>query len=111
MNNINCKYCFEKNCICIWVKCSECGNRIPESNAMEYRGRIWCEDHNFEEQVAKRDFERKEVMETTEAAVNSQRKGEFVNNRGKYHLGNIAADGLPIIHIKENFALRKYEGR
>lgn len=48
-------------------------------------------------------------METTEHAVSSQRKGEFVNNRGKYHLGNVSSDGLPIVKVKEPQALKDYE--
>ena len=40
-------------------------------------------------------------MQEVEASVHSQRAGEFVNNRGKYHLGNVATDGLPVVPIKE----------
>jgi hypothetical protein len=108
---MNCPYCFElkKNCICSWHICAECGKKIPESHAMEYRGRVVCEEHDFEEQVAKREAERHRVMETTNASVISQRNGEFMNNRGKYHTNNVATDGLPIIKIKEPLALKNYE--
>lgn len=112
MKEQHCPYCFEevKNCVCEWVKCDVCGKRIPTSHASEYRGRIWCEDkHDFDEQVAKRDNERKEVMDITNASVSSQRKGEFINNRSKYHIGNVASDGLPIIKVKEPLALKNYE--
>jgi len=36
-------------------------------------------------------------------------KGEFVNNRSKYHLGNVAFDGLPIMKVKEPQILQNYE--
>lgn len=114
MKKENCQYCFEeeKNCVCHWNTCAECGKRIPDSHASEYRGRIWCEsEHDLDEQVAKRDGERQEVMAVTNASVESQRKGEFVNNRQKYHLGNVAQDGLPIIKVREPEILKKYESR
>lgn len=109
-----CEYCFEKarNCVCTWTRCHECGKRIPESHASEYRGRVWCEtEHDFDEQVAKRDLERHEVMTETEASIRSQRIGEFINKRDKYQLGNFAPDGLPRIKVKEPQRLQEYEGR
>jgi len=108
-----CQYCFQekRNCVCVWKKCAQCGKSIPESHAYEYRGRIFCEHHDFEEQVSKRDAEREEVMRIVSASTESQRRGEFVNNRGKYHLENVAADGLPIMKIKEPQILKGYEGR
>jgi hypothetical protein len=114
VNDGHCEYCFEKrrNCVCVWTKCADCGKRIPESLASEYRGRVWCEEaHDFDEQVAKRDHERAEAMQEVEASINSQRKGEFINNRGKYHSGNVASDGLPVIKVKEPLRLQEYEGR
>jgi hypothetical protein len=107
-----CEYCFEqiKNCVCSWTRCDECGKRIPESHASEYRGRVWCSDmHDFEEQVSKRDFERQEVMHEINASARSQRVGEFSSNRDKYHLANVAPDGLPRIKVKEPQRLRDYE--
>ena len=108
-----CGYCFEKlnNCVCFFVKCSECGKRIPESEAMEYRGRIWCDDHDFEEQISKREEERQRAIEITNASVSSQRKGEFINNTEKYSTHNVASDGLPIIKVNEPQILKEYEGR
>lgn len=109
-----CNYCFESesDCVCHWNTCAECGKRIPDSHASEYRGRVWCGGkHDFDEQVAKRDYERNEVMEEINASVKSQRTGEFINNRSKYHLGNVANDGLPIMQIKEPQRLKDYEGR
>lgn len=109
-NKPTCPYCFEflKDCICVWHTCAECGKRIPESHAMEYRGRVVCEEHDFDEQVSKRDAERQRVMETTNASIASQRRGEFVNNKNN----NIfASDGLPIIKPTEPQILKEYEGR
>lgn len=108
----NCEFCFEliNNCICIFHKCAECGEKIPESHASEYRGRIWCEDkHDFDEQIAKRDFQRQEVMKIVDASTQSQRNAEFKNNPGKYDLHNVAEDGLPIMKVKEPYALKEYE--
>lgn len=110
----NCEHCFEKtqNCICVWATCAECQKRIPESMASEYRGRIWCEQgHDSEEQVAKREYERDEVMKVTNASILSQRNGEFINNPKKYNIGNVASDGLPIMKINEPQVLKDYEGR
>jgi hypothetical protein len=71
---------------------------------------VWCEDaHDFEEQIAKRDHQRREVMREVEASVRSQRAGEFVNNRNKYRPGNVASDGLPIVRVKEPQRLKDYE--
>jgi hypothetical protein len=114
MSNGNCEFCFEKarDCICVWTKCHQCGRRIPESHASEYRGRVWCEEaHDFDEQVSKRDYERAEVIQETKASVKSQRIGEFVHNRGKYHLDNVASDGLPTLKVREPHRLQEYEGR
>ena len=93
------------------------GRLLPTLRGLTKRGqrvsgRVWCEDaHDFDERVTKRDHQRQEVMEEVEASVHSQRAGAFVNNRGKYHLGNVAADGLPVVPIKEPQRLRDYEGR
>lgn len=106
-----CEFCFEKKCICIFVTCAECKAKIPECNAYQYRGRISCGSHDFDEQVEKRDYERKQVMEVTEESVKSQRNGEFRNNRSKYNIKNVASDGLPICEIKEPQILKDYEGR
>jgi len=113
MKNYKCEFCFEKekDCVCIWTSCFECKKRIPTSHASEYRGRVWCEDeHDFDEQVAKRDFERKEVMEETNAAIQSQAIGEWHNGGYKY-MKTDSNTGRPITKIKEPLRLRKYEGR
>lgn len=109
---MNCEYCFEKikNCVCTWTKCAECGKRIPESHASEYRGRVWCEDeHDFEEQVAKREHERNEVMAELNATVRSQAGGEWMN--GGYKTMKTDRGGNPITKIKEPLRVKEYEGR
>ncbi len=89
-------------------KCQICGKYFDDSETYEYRGFMACEKH-FDELCEKVDYKRNEVMEITEKVVENQRKGEFVNNRRKYHLGNVASDGLPIIKIKEPKILSDYE--
>lgn len=105
-----CQYCFEKlkNCICHFNTCYVCKKQVPDSIAYEYRGAICCEEC-FDEGCKKRDAQREQVMEITNASVKSQRNGEFINNRKKYHLGNVAPDGLPIMKVKEPQILKNYE--
>lgn len=109
----NCEYCFEKkkNCICNFNTCAECGALIPDSHASEYRGRIWCEGkHDFDEQVAKRDYERQEVMLETNHTTRSQADGEW-NNGGYKTMKIDTHTGRPITRIKEPQRLKIYEGR
>jgi hypothetical protein len=89
-------------------KCQICKEYFDDSETYEYRGFMACEKH-FDELCEKVDDKRKEVMETIEKSVENQRKGEFVNNRKAYHLGNVASDGLPIIKPKEPQILQDYE--
>lgn len=89
-------------------KCQKCKQEFEDSELYEYRGFIFCEKH-FEEGQERVNEKRAEVMEVTEKSIESQRKGEFVNNRSKYHLGNVAGDGLPIIRPKEPQILKDYE--
>lgn len=113
MEKENCQYCFEevKNCICHWNTCAECGKRIPDSHASEYRGRVWCEsEHDFDEQVAKMDFERQEVMAETDHAVRSQADGEW-HNGGHKTMKTDPNTGRPITKIKEPARLKRYESR
>jgi len=92
-------------------KCQICGNYFDDSETYEYRGFMACEEH-FDELCKKVDDKREAVMQTVEKSTESQRKGEFMNNRGKYHLGNVAPDGLPIIKIKETEIEKEYrEGK
>jgi hypothetical protein len=90
------------------TKCQICKLEFDDSELYEYRGFIFCQAH-FDEGIKKVDHKRQEVMEVTEKSVKSQRVGEFVNNRSKYHLGNVAGDGLPIIKLKEPQILKEYE--
>jgi len=69
---------------------------------------MFCEPH-FDEGCKRVDEKRSFVMEVTEKSIISQRNGEFKNNRDKYHLGNVASDGLPIIKVKEPQILKDYE--
>ena len=105
-----CEFCFEKlrNCVCDWYECAMCHKKTNGSEAYEYRGFTFCEEH-FDEGCERVDEKRSLVMEVTEKSVSNQRKGEFVNNRGKYHLGNVASDGLPVIKPKEPQILKDYE--
>ena len=88
--------------------CQICHKEFESGEMYEYRGFISCEEH-FDELQAKVNHKRNEVMEVTEASIKSQRNGEFMNNRDKYHLGNVASDGLPIMKIKEPLILQDYE--
>ena len=89
--------------------CGVCKKVLTEEDEVyEYRGFLFCEPH-FDEGIEKVDRKREQVMETTSASVVSQRNGEFLNNRSKYHLGNVASDGLPIMKIKEPQILADYE--
>ena len=81
---------------------------LDYSNVYEYRGFTF----HAECMVAgekKVEAKRGEVIHVTEHSVHSQRNGEFINNRNKYHLGNVAGDGLPRIRIKEPQILKNYE--
>jgi len=81
---------------------------FDDSETYEYRGFMFCQPH-FSEGIKRVDEKRSFVMETTEKSIKSQRTGEFINNRKKYHLRNVLADGLPIIKSKEPQVLQDYE--
>lgn len=87
--------------------CQICKKQFDDSETYEYRGFLFCEEH-FDEGIAKVDGKREMVMETIEKSVKSQRSGEFVNNRTKYNLGNVAEDGLPIMKVKEPMIEEEY---
>jgi hypothetical protein len=81
-------------------KCQVCKERFDDCETYEYRGFTFCEPH-FDQGIELVDEKRSAVIETVSKATENQRKGEFVNNiRHKYHIGNVASDGLPIIKIK-----------
>lgn len=88
--------------------CQKCKQEFDLGELYEYRGFEFCEEH-FDEGCKRVDEKRQEVMEVTAHSIKSQRNGEFANNRSKYHLGNVAPDGLPIIKVKEPQILQDYE--
>jgi len=89
-------------------KCQICGKLFNDSDTYEYRGFLSCSEH-FKELEEKVNYKRSQVMETVEATTKSQRNGEFINNRKKYNIGNVAGDGLPKMKIKEPQILKDYE--
>lgn len=110
-----CEFCGEyTTCVCDFEKCALCGVRYSnfdsdENHQMyEYRGANGC-SACIDKVREKRDEQRARVMEVTNHAVASQRKGEFVNNYKKYNIHNVAADGLPIVKINEPQILKDYE--
>lgn len=107
-----CEYCFEKiqNCVCTWVICAECGKKIPTSIASEYRGRIFCESHNFEEQANKREFERAEVIEENEHQT-APLKGLSFGDSPIGRANRKILKGAIEVAKKETARTRRYEGR
>jgi hypothetical protein len=88
--------------------CQKCKKPFDLDALYEYRGFVFCEEHFNEGQVLVEE-KRAVVMEVVGRSVHSQRAGEFVNNRHKYHLGNVASDGLPRIKPNEPQILKDYE--
>ena len=88
--------------------CQICKEKFSDSDTYEYRGFTFCQPH-FDEGCKRVDEKRSFVIETVDKSVKSQRTGEFMNNRDKYHLGNVASDGLPIIKVNEPQVLKDYE--
>lgn len=103
-----CSNCFEKvgNCSCKFLKCAVCGEEFPDSELYEYRGAVACEKHH-EEMISKRDEQRRQVMQTTEASVRSQADGEWHN--GGYKTMKTDAGGRAITKVKEPQSLKDYE--
>ena len=103
-----CQYCFEKesNCVCVWNNCATCKAKIPDSEAYEYRGFIFCTDC-FDEGVKKVDYKRAEVHKAVEASTKSQVNGEWMN--GGYKTMKVDKGGKPITKIKEPQILKDYE--
>jgi hypothetical protein len=106
-----CEHCGEYDkCICVFTKCAICGNKYsnwdadPEHDIYEYRGFYACKK-DFDILIGKVDTKRQEVIEVTEASINSQRNGEFANNSK----AKVASDGLPFIKAKEPQILTDYE--
>jgi len=88
-------------------KCQICNEYFDDSEMYEYRGFLACEKH-FDELCKKVDYKKVETMETIKASTDSQRNGEFINNRNKYNTHNVASDGLPVIKIKEPMIEEEY---
>jgi hypothetical protein len=89
-------------------QCQICKKYFDSSYIYEHRGFYACEKH-FDELCDKVETKRKEVSEVVNKSVENQRNGEFINNRVKYNLNNVASDGLPIMPIKEPHILKDYE--
>jgi hypothetical protein len=87
-------------------KCAICGDYFDDSETYEYRGVMSCQEH-FDELCGKRDYQRSQVMETTEASVRSQANGEWAN--GGYKTMKTDAGGRPITKVKEPLSLKDYE--
>ena len=104
-----CASCFEypENCIgCEWHNCAICGEELSDSECYEYRGVYSCAK-DFDELCEKREAQRQNVMEVTEASVRSQADGEWQN--GGYKTMKTDAAGRPITRVKEPLILKDYE--
>lgn len=84
--------------------CQICKSKFDASDTYEYRGFYSCAEHH-DALIEKVDYRRSEVASQVDKSIYSQRAGSFMNGNTK----NIAADGLPIIEIKEPQALKDYE--
>ncbi len=92
--------CMNKN------KCAICGGYFNDSDTYEYRGVMACQEH-FDELIEKRDYQRQQIMETTEKSVRSQADGEWAN--GGYKTMKTDAGGRPITRVNEPQILKDYE--
>lgn len=104
-----CSNCFEKvgNCNCHFGSCAICHEDFPDSELYEYRGVTACEPH-FKELQEKRDYQRKQVIETTEKSVKSQADGEWANGGYKTMKTDMGGNPIPS-KTKEPLALKDYE--
>ena len=89
------------------MECRKCKKQLEDSEAYEYRGAISCEKH-FDEVIKDRDFERQEVIKTTEASVKSQIGGQWFNG-GYKTMKTDPHSGKPIGKVKEPLTLQDYE--
>lgn len=87
-------------------KCAICGGYFDDSETYEYRGVMACEEH-FDELIEKRDYQRSQVIETTEHAVRSQADGEW--QRGGYKTMKVDEGGRPITKVREPQSIKDYE--
>lgn len=103
-----CSNCFEKvgNCKCTFNKCAICGDEFPDSETYEYRGVLSCEEHHAE-LIAKRDYQRQQIIDSTDKKIRSQADGEWMN--GGYRTMETDTGGRPITKIKEPLEIKNYE--
>jgi len=91
------------------LRCIVCRKVLELSEAYEYRGATACEEH-FDEAIAKRDYERAEVI-----AENDHKTKPFEGlSLGDNPVGRVNRQILkPQIEIakKEGYRTKEYEGR
>lgn len=104
-----CSNCYEKvgHCSCQFGSCAICHEDFPDSELYEYRGVEACEKH-FQEAQGKRDYQRRQVMETTEKSVRSQAGGEWSNGGYKTMKTDMSGSPIPTKTI-EPLSLKDYE--
>ena len=100
--------CNNKWCGEIHVECSTCNKVLNQSDAYDYRGFVFCEEH-FDEGEEKVEKKRQEVMQVTEHAVKSQVNGTWHN--GGHKTMKTDAGGNPITKVKEPQILKDYEDK
>ena len=98
--------CNNKWCREIHVECSTCGKVLNQSDAYDYRGFIFCNEH-FDDGQIKVDDKRQEIIEVQDKMVRSQADGEWAN--GGYKTMKVGHDGKPITKIKEPKIVEDYE--
>lgn len=98
--------CKNKWCGEIHVECATCKKVLNQSDAYEYRGFTFCEEH-FDDGQEKVESKRKEVMEVVEHTTRSQADGEWQN--GGYKTMKVDSGGRPITKIKQPKVLQDYE--
>jgi len=100
--------CNNEWCGEIHVECSTCDKVLNQSDAYDYRGFIFCNEH-FDEGMKKVTRKRQEVIEQTDHAIKSQAGGEWQN--GGYKTMKTDTGGKPITKIKEPQILKDYEDK
>lgn len=108
-----CDFCGEyTRCSCRFEKCAICGvsysNFDPDENhqMFEYRGVLGC-SKCIDEVREKREYQRQQVIETTEHSIKSQVNGEWHNGGHKYM--KVDVGGNPITKVREPLILQDYE--
>jgi len=99
--------CNNKWCNEIHVECSTCEKVLNKSDAYEYRGFIFCEEH-FDKGQEKVEYKRQQVIEVVDHSIKSQAGGEWAN--GGYKTMKTDKGGNPIpSKINEPQILKDYE--